>query len=584
MKAQAGQYRALLIAYLRPQWRSVVCLAVVLLSSIALQLVNPQLLRHFIDTVRAGGSLDTLNRTALLFIAVVVLSQLVAITTTYLSERVAWNATNRLREDLTLHCLRLPLSFHNVHTPGELIQRVDGDVDALTNLFSQFVVRILGNGLLLVGVLLIVLREEWHIGLLLSAFATLAVVVLLRMKRVAVPFFKAHRQAFAELTGFWEERITGTEDLRANGAIPYTMRRHYALLDAHVHKARIGNVMGRVMQSTAEMLLALGTAGAVAVGAYVLKGGAITLGTLYLVLAYTNLIAWNLLEITMQLDDLQKAVGATERIIELYHTPNLLQSAASIDVPVGPPSVVFDHVSFGYTADVPVLNDISFCLKPGTVLGLLGRTGSGKTTLTRLLFRFYDVAQGTLRFNDIDIRDLPPEELRRRMGVVTQDVQLFHATVRDNLTLFDDSITDERIYAAIHQLDLDSWLASLPQRLDTELAGDGGLSAGEAQLLACTRVFLQNPDLVILDEASSRLDPATERRISRAVERLLGSGSTRRTAIIIAHRLQTVQHVDEILILDHGRIQEYGAPSELLNNPASRFSQLLRTGLELELA
>jgi ATP-binding cassette subfamily B protein len=338
--------------------------------------------------------------------------------------------------------------------------------------------------------------------------------------------------------------------------------------------------MGRVMQSTAELLLALGTAAALAVGVYILKGGAITLGTLYLVLAYTSLIAWNLLQITMQLDDLQKAVGATERINELYHTPNALTGSNKAAVPAGPPSVTFEHVSFGYTEGVPVLSDISFCLKPGRVLGLLGHTGSGKTTLIRLLVRFYDPDQGVIRLNGVDSRDTSTAELRRRMGVVTQDVQLFHATVRDNLTLFDDAISDERIRAAIERLGLDSWLASLPDGLDTMLAGDGGLSAGQAQLLAFTRVFLQEPELVILDEASSRLDPATERLIGRAVERLLRPEGTRRTAIIIAHRLQTVQRVDEILILDRGRIEEHGERVTLLDDPTSRFSRLLRTGLE----
>ena len=572
-----SQYRALLITYLRPQWRSVLGLAALLLSNIALQLLNPQILRHFIDTARAGGPMEALNRTSVFFLVVVALSQIVSAGVTYMSERVGWNATNRLREGLALHCLRLPLSFHHVHTPGELIQRVDGDVEALTNFFSQFVVRILGNGLLLAGVVAILIWEDWHLGLLASVFTVAAVAVLLRMKRVAVPAFKAHRQGFADLTSFWEERITGAEDLRSSGALPYTMRRHYGVIGTHMRNARWGQVMGRVMQSTAELLLALGTALMLAASAYVLTGGAITLGTLYLVLAYTNLIAWNLLQITMQLDDFQKAIGATERINELYHTPNVLARTTGSAIPAGRLSIAFEAVSFSYTGGVPVLSDISFCLQPGTTVGLLGRTGSGKSTLIRLLFRFYDPEEGTIRLGGTNIREVPLDDPRRRMGVVTQEVQLFHATVRENLTLFDDRINDERIAGAIRQLGLEDWLASLPKGLDTELAGgDSGLSAGEAQLLAFTRVFLRDPDIVVLDEASSRLDPATERLIGEAVRRLLQG----RTAIIIAHRLQTVQHLDQILILDAGRMEEQGARTDLLKDPSSRFSQLMRTGLE----
>ncbi len=577
MNVSTRQYWSLLRTYLQPQWRSVCCLAVLLISGIVLELVNPQVLRAFIDAARAGRPVQVLNHTALLFLAVVAVSQVVAIAVTYLSERIGWNATNRLREDLALHCLQLPLAFHHRHTPGELIQRVDGDVDVLSNFFTQFVIRILGNSLLLVGVLVVLLREDWHIGVLMGGFTVSSIPLLLRMKRVAVPAVKAQRQAFADLAGFWEERITGAEDVRASGAVAYTMQRHAELLAVHMRNARISHVMSRVMQSSMELLLALGSAAALVVGAYVLTSGAITLGTLYLVLAYTTIIAWNLLQITMQLDDLQKAIAAAERIFELYHTQNTLAATAYGVIPDGSPSVAFEHVSFAYTDATPILTDISFCLKEGTVLGLLGRTGSGKTTLIRLLFRFYDPQQGVIRLNGVDVRDVPLPSLRRRFGVVTQDVQLFHATVRDNLTLFDTTIPDERIHTALAQLDLDRWMASLPNGLDTVLlGGDSAVSAGEAQLLAFTRVFLQDPDVVILDEASSRLDPATEYLVGRAIGRLLDG----RTAIIIAHRLQTVQRVDDILILQDGRIAEFGSRAALAATPASRFSHLLRVGLE----
>jgi ATP-binding cassette subfamily B protein len=207
----------------------------------------------------------------------------------------------------------------------------------------------------------------------------------------------------------------------------------------------------------------------------------------------------------------------------------------------------------------------------------LGRTGSGKTTLTRLLFRLYDVSDGRICIGGRDVRQVATAELRRQVGMVTQNVQLFHTTVRDNLTFFDRTIPDEAILAVIHELGLTRWYESLDKGLDTVLAaGGGGLSAGEAQLLALARIFLRDPGLVILDEASSRLDPATEQLIERAVGRLLQN----RTAIIIAHRLNTVQRADEILILEGGRVLEHGARAALAADPESRFYQLLQTGLE----
>jgi ATP-binding cassette subfamily B protein len=228
-----------------------------------------------------------------------------------------------------------------------------------------------------------------------------------------------------------------------------------------------------------------------------------------------------------------------------------------------------------------VLHDVSFHLAPGRVLGLLGRTGSGKTTITRLLFRLYDPDSGAVCLNETDLRALPLVALRRRVGLVTQNIQLFHATVRDNLTFFDRSVADGRILGVLRDLGLDAWLHGLPAGLDTVLeSGGGGLSAGEAQLLAFARVFLQDPGLVILDEASSRLDPATEALLERAVDRLLQG----RTAILIAHRLGTVQRADEILILEAGRVEEQGARHDLARDPGSRFAQLLRTGMEEVLA
>ena len=273
------------------------------------------------------------------------------------------------------------------------------------------------------------------------------------------------------------------------------------------------------------------------------------------------------------------------RVRELYQTTSQLPDGPGRPIPNGALEINFEAVSYRYGERGLVLRDISFQVEPGQVLGLLGRTGSGKTTLTRLLLRLYDPSSGAIRLGNahgrVDVREARLAELRQHIGVVTQEVQLFRATVRDNLTFFSQDIPDERIMSVIAELGLQPWYAALPNGLDTELqGGHGGLSAGEAQLLAFTRVFLKDPGLVILDEASSRLDPATERLIEHAVHRLLVG----RTGLIIAHRLGTVHRADHILILDQGRIGEYGAYQALANDPASRFYQLLRTGLEEVLA
>ncbi|MFU8827289.1 MAG: ATP-binding cassette domain-containing protein, partial [Brevefilum sp.] len=257
----------------------------------------------------------------------------------------------------------------------------------------------------------------------------------------------------------------------------------------------------------------------------------------------------------------------------------------------GPLALQFEDVSFFYDdeeagspadAHGHVLNRVDFSLAPGEVLGLLGRTGSGKTTLTRLLFRLYDPQTGMVRIGPslqhlVDIQGIPLPTLRSRIGMVTQSIELFHATVRDNLTFFDPAIPDRHILEVIDGLGLGGWFSGLQNGLDTVLSsGGGGLSAGEAQLLAFTRIFLRDPGLVVLDEASSRLDPATETLIERAVERLIAG----RTALIIAHRLKTLEIADKIMILEKGNVVEYGERLALALDPNARFNHLLRTGLD----
>jgi ABC-type multidrug transport system fused ATPase/permease subunit len=224
---------------------------------------------------------------------------------------------------------------------------------------------------------------------------------------------------------------------------------------------------------------------------------------------------------------------------------------------------------------------VSAHVPAGTTLGVVGRTGSGKTTLTRLLLRLYDPTSGTIRLSGVDLRCVPNANLRTRVAIVTQDIQLFSATVRDNLTFFDPTIADAQVWAALDMLGMGDWVHAQPNGLDTLLASGGsGLSAGEAQLLAFARAFLRDPGLIILDEASSRLDPATERRLEQALTQLLHG----RTAIIIAHRLGTLDRVDHILILEDGRVRERGRRAELVRDPASHFAQLLKVGMEDALA
>jgi len=288
--------------------------------------------------------------------------------------------------------------------------------------------------------------------------------------------------------------------------------------------------------------------------------------------------------IRVQLQDLQLADAGVARVRELMEVRSRLEGGTDI-VPPGALAVEFRAVHFAYEDEqlagaspdgerAATFENLSFRLEAGHSLGLLGHTGSGKTTIARLLFRLYDAQRGEVRLGGVNLRNAKLEALRARVGIVTQDVQLFEASLRDNITFFNPSIPDEQLLAVLETLGLRPWLAHLPRGLDTIIPGSS-LSAGEAQLLALARVFIKDPGLVILDEASSRLDPATEALLEQALGKLLEG----RSAIIIAHRLATVERVDDILILEHGRIVEHGSREKLAADTHSRFAGLRRAGL-----
>ncbi len=593
MNIPLREYWQLLAKYLKPQWRWVVLLAVLLFAVIGLRVINPQIIRIFLDAAQAGAPLQPLLIAGGLFLLFALLVQAMSVSATYVGEKVGWTATNWLRADLALHAMQLDMSYHNARTPGEMIERIDGDVMDLAMFFSQLVVQVLGNLILLIAILIVVSLEDWRIGVGLVIFSIAALFAMNKVRSIAVPHWKTAREKHADLYGYLEEQLSGTEDIRSSGATDYVMRGLFVKgREVQQAEGKAGvkgmavwqmfsfwNVMGRILAFIAGYLL--------------FTNGHITIGTVYMIVYYTDTIFGPLRFLTQEMELFQKAAGSIMRLRELQAMRSKLEDAGTHRLSEGPLAVAFEDVTFGYNDKDTVLKQVSFELQPGQVLGLLGRTGSGKTTIARLLFRLYDVNEGGVMLGDPgfrsrgerpgaeesdwhDLRDIKLDDIPNHIGMVTQDVQLFRATVRQNLTLFDASIPDARVVEVIRDLELSDWFDALPKGLDTELESGGkGLSAGEAQLLAFARVFLRDPGLVILDEASSRLDPATERRIEHAIDKLLGE--PRRTAIIIAHRLDTVHRADDILILDHGEVAEYGNRIALMGDPFSRFSQLLQT-------
>ncbi|WP_127545781.1 ABC transporter ATP-binding protein [Paenibacillus amylolyticus] len=570
-----------LLRYLKPVKGRLALLLIMLLTSTGLQLLNPQIIKRFIDTAASGGVLTNLVQLAGIFLVVAVFNQLITVAVSYLGNDVAWRATNQLRGDLLKHCLRLDMRFHNVKTPGEMIERVDGDVTSISNFFAMFIVQVIGSFVLLAGILGFMFSVNVPIALVMTVFTLLSILFMVFIRNLGVDSSKNERAASASLFGLIEERIAGIEDMQANGHVPYVMNRFYRTMRTVFRKGRKAWLLRVIPWNTTVVLFALAVTAVLLLGVHYYMEGLISIGTLFLIYQYTQMLNDPIEMLGDQVQEFQKAKSGMLRSRELLSMQSEIEEGTEEQLPEGPLGLEFSQVHFSYNQDKPVLQDITFAIKPGERLGIIGRTGSGKSSLSRVLLRLYNLDRGTIRVGGTDITKLSLQALYRRVGMVTQDVQLFDGTLRDNLTLFNGDVSDQMIKETTDRLGLSQWINSQPEGLNTYLAAGGAsLSAGEAQLFALTRVFLTEPSLVILDEPSSRLDAATEGMLQSAIDQLMKQS----TGVIIAHRLATLEKVDRIMVLGDGKVLEFGAREELASNPASHYARLLITGREEELA
>ena len=547
-----------------------------LLLMTALQLAMPQILRVFIDSALSQAALSTLTGLTALYALFAGGQFLLTMLRVYLKEDIAWRATNRLRESLTRHVLSLDMPFHQKNPPGALIERVDGDVNTLNSIVSDLALVIGTNLLLMAGVLVILLIQEPRIGVPFLIFTAVIGGVLWRLRSVAKDDFEDYRQKDSDQWGFIEERISGTEDIRANGGAAYTLTRLFWAMRDYSRAGISAYYKVILLRQVSFALFASGSILAIVLSAELFRRGEATIGTVFMTYTYARLLAEPIEQITLKVQDLQTAIASVGRIGTLLdEKPSIVErpahSATISDKKQ--PSVEFDSVTFGYSADEPVLRDFSLHVESGQVLGIMGRTGSGKSTLARLLLRLYDVQDGAVRIGGVDVKDLPFEVLRNTVAIVSQEVTLFHASLRENLTLFDARIPDERLMQAIDGLALRTWFERQADGLNTMIT-PSELSAGETQLIAFARAFLRDPRVVVLDEAASRLDPQTESAIDAAIARLLEG----RTGIIIAHRLASVERADAVLVMRDGQVAEHGERAALAENPDSLYRHLLNAG------
>ena len=380
--------------------------------------------------------------------------------------------------------------------------------------------------------------------------------------------------ALGRLYGGIEERLVAAEDLRSNGASTHIAWRFVedssVALASAVRRERAFLTMWWFVQ----LALAAGWVVVLVLGAWTISNDMASIGTIFLLYQYVLLIGRPLEDLVHQLETVQKANGAMVRVLDLLAiAPKVLDEGTSSPAD-GPIAVRFEHVDFDYGDDQPVLRDVTLELGAGRSIGIVGRTGSGKTTFSRLVLRLVEPTSGTVLLGGVPIKDISLVELRRRVALVSQEVELFAGTIRDNVALFDDSVDDDRVIDALRSVGLD---ALVDGGIHRELGASGaGLSAGQAQLLSLARVWMRDPDVLVFDEATARIDPQTERQIEAAIARLMVG----RTTLVIAHRLSTLHAVDDVIVFDHGEVVEFGPRAELVGDDESRFARLLALTLD----
>ena len=556
--------------YLAHDRRRLVLTAMLLLPVALAGSIQPLLVGQAISALRDEATLPWLaDRSTqeairiivgLMFGAILLRFSLIRLQTFHI-QAVGHRLTARIRDDLFKHALALSLRFHDSMQVGKLLTRLTSDVDALAEVFGSGAVGVLGDLVSLVVIAVSMLLIEWRIGLLLLVTqipVTLMVLWLQGRYRVAN---YSEREELSKLNADFQENLQGLEVVQMFRREQVNSRRFLKTGLAY-RKAVNGTIFFDSSISAFLEWVSLGAVALVlALGGWMVTDGSMGLGILTTFILYSQRLFDPLRQLAERFTQIQRGLTAVERIGELMEEPLEILEASDAR-PLngnGIGEVIFDDVSFGYRPDEPILKNLSFRIAPGEHVALVGPTGSGKTTVIRLLCRLYEPQQGRILLDGRDIRSIPIADLRRQLGVVLQDTFLFSGTVADNLRLNAD-ISDAELQGICRDLGLDPLFARLPQGLQTSLRERGGnLSSGERQLLAVARVAIRNPTVLVMDEATAFMDPATEATLQRDLDRLL----QRRTAVVIAHRLATVEASDRILVLRRGELIEQGTHLEL---------------------
>lgn len=570
-KAYDARLMRRLLRYLRPYRRQVAIALAAIISASVLQLAQPYLMKIAIDRYIAAGDFAGLDRIALAFLAILLASFGLEYLQTWVLQMTGQRIMFDMRTEIYGHLQRLDLQFFDRNPVGRLMTRVTTDVDVLNDMFTAGVVSIFGDVFTLVGIMIVLVVMDWRLALVTFAVLPLIVVVTQWFRRNVRDSYRTVRTWIARINAFLQEHITGMSTVQLFRRETRSFARFDEINRAH-RDANIESIFYyAVFYPVIEVIGALASALIIWYGGGWTMQGTLTLGALVAFLQYSQRFFRPISDMSEKFNVLQAAMASSERIFTLLDTPVKIESPVAVAVgpaaaaAKGPAAVsghiVFDHVWFAYSGEDYVLRDVSFEVRPGERVGVVGATGAGKSTLINLLLRFYDVSRGRILIDGVDIRELALPELRSLFSLVLQDVHLFSGTIAENIRLGRTSITDDEVRSAAAAVHASGFIERLPLGYESPVAERGAtLSVGQKQLLSFARALAFDPRVLILDEATSSVDTETELLIREALRALMAG----RTTIAVAHRLSTIQDMDKILVFHRGSLREAGTHQELL--------------------
>jgi ATP-binding cassette, subfamily B, bacterial len=574
--------RALLGSLLRPYRKIVALLAIVVVVENVARLSVPILVQrgidHGIPPILDGGSARALLTIVGALCAVVLVQAVSRILFLHRSGRIGQKVLLELRRRVFRHFQRLDIAFHERYTSGRVVSRSTNDVDAIEEMLETGFDSLITAVLTLVGTSILLVVLDVRLGLMCLAAFPILVGLVWWFSSESAKTYREVRESAALVIVQFVETMTGIKAVQAYRREPRNQEIFEGLAD------RYRDVNEKTMKLLAVFMPGVKLVGNLTTGVVLLYGGyrvlhgQMTIGTLTAFLLYLRMFFEPMQEISQFFNTFQSATSALEKLAGvLAERPGIKDPAHPVTLTSVRGDVAFDDVHFSYVPDRPVLPDLNLTVPAGQTVALVGTTGAGKTTIAKLIARFYDPVSGSVTLDGVDLRDVSQSELRRHVVMVTQENFMFDGTVADNIRFGRPDATDDEVRAAAEAVGADRFINALPEGYDTDVAKRGGrLSAGQRQLVAFARAFLADPAVLILDEATSSLDIPSERMVQRALETVLSD----RTALVIAHRLSTVEVADRVLVLEHGRIVEDGPPDELIHRSDGRYAALHQAWVE----